>query len=309
MTCPAIDPTSAHRRRRHRTSHAMHEPVDYPRHPAPFTSRTVLAAAHVVADVRADYTPGIAPPVDWEATIAFRRHLFSYGIGIAEAMDTTERGPGGLDWSQAQGAHPARCRRGPRGGRGGRRRCRHRPADGPARPWIARSSTPTPSSWSSSRPGSAGRDPGQPRAGRGGAQSEDDYLEVYRGVLAMPTSPAIVHWLGTGFDPTLERLLGPHRPDGGDGRRRGDGPGERRARLDGIKFSLLDEELEKEFRRRLPGGRQGVHRRRLRLHRPAAAATASTTATGCSACSTRSRRSPRPLSRRWTRGRGRVRRT
>ena len=55
----------------------MHEPVDYPRHPAPFASRTVLAAAHVVADIRGEYTPGVAPPVDWEATIAFRKHLFT----------------------------------------------------------------------------------------------------------------------------------------------------------------------------------------------------------------------------------------
>jgi hypothetical protein len=82
--------------------HVMHHPVDYPRHPAPFTSRTVLAAAHVVADARGEYQPGQAAPVDWEATIAFRKHLFRYGVGIAEAMDTTERGPGGLTWPQAQ---------------------------------------------------------------------------------------------------------------------------------------------------------------------------------------------------------------
>lgn len=232
------------------TVHRMHQPADYPRHPAQFTSRSVYAAAHIVADARADYTPGIDPPVDWESTVAFRRHLFSYGIGIAEAMDTSERGPGGLSWPQARqlirlgvaAAHD----------------------DGAA--VVAGAGT---DQLTAARPTlgqivdayleqlefvQAQDSAAVLRASHAlvaVATSADDYLEVYRSVLARADKPAIVHWLGTGFDPTLRGYWG-H-----------DDPvaamdvvvqmaQENAAHLMGIKFSLLDEELEKEFRRRLP---------------------------------------------------------
>ncbi|WP_181798402.1 DUF993 family protein, partial [Streptomyces sp. WELS2] len=64
----------------------------------PFTSRTVFSAAHVVADPFADVTPDSPAAVDWDATLAFRRHLWSHGLGVAEAMDTAQRGMG-LDWA------------------------------------------------------------------------------------------------------------------------------------------------------------------------------------------------------------------
>ncbi|GAB3561498.1 dihydrodipicolinate synthase family protein [Amycolatopsis endophytica] len=232
--------------------HAMHEPVDYPRHPAPFTSRTVLAAAHVVADARADYQPGQAPPIDWEATIAFRKHLFSYGIGIAEAMDTTERGPGGLQWPQAKEL----IRLGVAAAREAGAAC------------VAGAGT---DQITSPRPAlseivdayteqlefvQAQGSAAVIRASHAlvaAAKSEDDYLGVYRDVLARTDKPAIVHWLGTGFDPTLAGYWG-HT----DVRRAMDVvidmARENADRLEGIKFSLLDEELEKEFRRRLPTG-------------------------------------------------------
>ena len=66
----------------------------------PFTSRTVFSAAHVVADPFADSTPDSPAAVDWDATLAFRRHLWSHGLGVAEAMDTAQRGMG-LDWAGA----------------------------------------------------------------------------------------------------------------------------------------------------------------------------------------------------------------
>ncbi|WP_243769785.1 DUF993 family protein [Amycolatopsis acidicola] len=232
--------------------HVLHEPVDYPRHPAPFTSRTVLAAAHVVADARADYQPGHAPPVDWEATIAFRKHLFSYGIGIAEGMDTTERGPGGLQWPQAKEL----IRLGVAAAREAGAAC------------VAGAGTDQLTSVNPSlaeiveayleqlefvqAQGSAA----VIRASHalvGAAKTEDDYLSVYRDVLAKADKPAIVHWLGTGFDPTLAGYWG-HT----DVRAAMDVvvrmAQENAEHLDGIKFSLLDEELEKEFRRRLPAG-------------------------------------------------------
>src|SRR5271163_4566246 len=62
--------------------------------------RIALAAAHVVADPLADVDPWLTPAIDWDATIAFRRHLWSLGLGVAEAMDTAQRGMG-LDWKNA----------------------------------------------------------------------------------------------------------------------------------------------------------------------------------------------------------------
>src|SRR5579859_7486972 len=59
--------------------------------------RIALAAAHVVADPLADVDPWLTAAIDWDATIAFRRHLWSLGLGVAEAMDTAQRGMG-LDW-------------------------------------------------------------------------------------------------------------------------------------------------------------------------------------------------------------------
>src|SRR4029079_5037143 len=62
----------------------------------PFT-RVAYAAAHVVADPRSTKDPWLEAAIDWEATLAYRRHLWSWGFGIAEAMDTAQRGMG-LDW-------------------------------------------------------------------------------------------------------------------------------------------------------------------------------------------------------------------
>ena len=230
--------------------HTMHESVDYPRHPRPFASRTALAAAHVVADIRGDYTPGIAPPVDWEATIAFRQHLFCYGIGIAEAMDTSERGPGGLTWPQARELI-----------RLGVSAARQAGAAVVAGAGTDQITSPRPTLTEIvdayaeqlefvEQQGSAA----VLRASHAlvsAAQSADDYLSVYRDVLGTSHRRAIVHWLGTGFDPSLAGYWGHADPvaamdvvvqmahENVD-------------HLEGIKFSLLDHELEKEFRRRLP---------------------------------------------------------
>lgn len=232
--------------------HVMHEPVDYPRHPTPFTSRTVLAAAHVVADARGEYQPGQATEVDWEATIAFRKHLFSYGVGIAEAMDTSERGPGGLQWPQAkklirlgvEAAHEAGAA--VVAGAGTDQLTS-------ANPELAEivDAYVEQLEFVQAQAGAAVL-----RASHAlvcAAKSEDDYLSVYRDVLAKTSKPAIVHWLGTGFDPTLAGYWG-HT----DVRKAMDVvvrmAQENAEHLDGIKFSLLDKELEKEFRRRLPTG-------------------------------------------------------
>lgn len=60
-------------------------------------NRTAFAAAHVVMDPLAECDPWLDAPIDWDRTLAFREHLWSHGFGVAEAMDTAQRGMG-LDW-------------------------------------------------------------------------------------------------------------------------------------------------------------------------------------------------------------------
>jgi hypothetical protein len=64
---------------------------------APLKSRVVYAAAHVVGDPFAEHGPGAPAALDWDATLAYRRYLWSMGLAVAEAMDTAQRGMG-LDW-------------------------------------------------------------------------------------------------------------------------------------------------------------------------------------------------------------------
>src|SRR5215213_6449467 len=79
----------------------LRQPRDWAEHPDGFRGRVVSAAAHVVPDLRAENVPGAPAAVDWDATLAFRRHLFRYGLGVAEAMDTAQRNMG-LDWPATQ---------------------------------------------------------------------------------------------------------------------------------------------------------------------------------------------------------------
>lgn len=232
--------------------YTMHEPASFEKHPDQFTSRKVYAAAHVVADVRGDYQPGVRAPVDWEATIRFREHLFSYGIGIAEAMDTSERGPEGLDWNQAKTLI----------------RYGNEAADKAGAAIVSGAGT---DQLESANPtlaqvidayaeqieyvescGSAA----VIRASHAlvaAAASEDDYLHVYREALAKATKPVVVHWLGTVFDPSLRGYWG-HTDLREAMRVVLTMATENREKIQGIKFSLLDAEFEREFRELVPDG-------------------------------------------------------
>jgi Protein of unknown function (DUF993) len=64
-------------------------------------NRVAFSAAHVVADPLADADPWLTAAIDWDRTIAFREHVWDLGLGVAEAMDTAQRG-GGLDWTSAK---------------------------------------------------------------------------------------------------------------------------------------------------------------------------------------------------------------
>src|SRR4029079_1426742 len=79
--------------------YATRPPKQFPKPTAPF-NRIAYAAAHVVADPLADTSPTLDAASDWDATLAFRRHLWALGLGVAEAMDTAQRGMG-LDWAGA----------------------------------------------------------------------------------------------------------------------------------------------------------------------------------------------------------------
>src|ERR687895_2734769 len=79
--------------------YSVREPRRFERPTQAFTRRA-LAAAHVVADPSSTKEPWLDAAVDWDATIAYRRHLWSWGFGVAEAMDTAQRGMG-LDWKSS----------------------------------------------------------------------------------------------------------------------------------------------------------------------------------------------------------------
>ncbi|MFE5631234.1 dihydrodipicolinate synthase family protein [Streptomyces sp. NPDC056543] len=224
------------------------------RTPAPVggapTSRTVFSAAHVVADPYADTTPDGPAAVDWDATLAFRRHLWAQGLGVAEAMDTAQRGMG-LDWAGA--AELIRRSAAEAKAVGGRIAC-----------GVGTDQLTSPADLVSVRKAyeeqlalveETGAQPilMASRALAAAAHGPDDYLDTYGHLLRQASEPVILHWLGPMFDPALEGYWGSAdldtatdtflevvaaHPD----------------KVDGIKVSLLDARREIELRRRLPEG-------------------------------------------------------
>ena len=76
------------------TDAALNEGGSYTRPVGPLRSRVAYAAAHVVPKTHADNTPGQPADIDWDATLAFRRNAYSWGLGVADAMDTAQRNMG-----------------------------------------------------------------------------------------------------------------------------------------------------------------------------------------------------------------------
>ena len=225
-------------------------PRQFPAGEPPF-SRVAYSAAHVVADPLADVNPWLDCAIDWDRTIAYRHHLWSLGLGVAESMDTAQRGMG-LDWPTSLELI---------------RRSLDAAPDGAL---IA---------------SGAGTDHIQPgpattvddviqayeeqiaavealggriivmasRALAACARGPDDYLRVYDRILSQVAQPVILHWLGDMFDPALAGYWGSRdipaamdtclkaiqaHPD----------------KVDGIKISLLSKQHEIAMRRRLPKG-------------------------------------------------------
>ncbi|MDP5228179.1 MULTISPECIES: dihydrodipicolinate synthase family protein [Arthrobacter] len=248
---------------------ALRPATAWARPSTPLTSRHAYAAAHVIPSTTAENTSGAPARLDWDATLAYRHELWSYGLGVADAMDTAQRGMG-LDWAATQEL-------------------------------IRRSAQEAAAVVASGQPALAGKtvrdllacgagtdqlDPADVPDGEAGlavvleayreqlavvsgsgakvilmasralarvARGPEDYLRVYSTLLREATEPVILHWLGTMFDPALagywgaddvaaatETFVGLIRshPDA----------------VDGVKVSLLDAAHEVALRAALPDG-------------------------------------------------------
>ena len=223
-------------------------------------NRVAFSAAHVVADPLADNDPWLSAAIDWDRTIAFRKHLWSLGLGVAEAMDTAQRGMG-LDWptslelirrsvAEARGMPGAVVFSGAG--------TDHLPAGAEV--------TLDQVVAAYEEQCAAIEDAGgriilmASRALAACARSPDDYAAVYGRVLAQVRAPVILHWLGEMFDPALAGYwvgAGGLASDPGHARATqvcADVIRANAAKVDGVKVSLLDAGKEVALRRLLPPG-------------------------------------------------------
>ncbi|WP_246045380.1 dihydrodipicolinate synthase family protein [Rubellimicrobium roseum] len=214
----------------------------------PSPTRVIYSAAHVVADPFSDRDPSGPAAIDWERTMAFRHYLAGLGLGIAEAMDTAQRGMG-LDWPGALEL-------------------------------IRRTKADLPQALVANGCGTDHLDPKEARSlddvrrayfdqveaiqGVGGrlilmasralvrvARGPEDYIRVYGDVLASCDQPVILHWLGEMFDPTLAGYWGAQDFEGALETALAVIK-QNASKVDGIKISLLDKDKEIAMRRRLP---------------------------------------------------------
>ncbi|WP_103352091.1 dihydrodipicolinate synthase family protein [Amycolatopsis sp. CA-128772] len=211
----------------------------------PPSSRIAYAAAHVVADALADEPYA----VDWDTTLAFREHLWTCGLGVAEAMDTAQRGMG-LDWATTKqlvtrtGAAAA-----------GRRWCAGVGTDQlPPGPATVASIV---DAWREQLDLVAGAGAvGVVMASRAlaaAAAGPDDYHAAYGKLLSGTSRPVLLHWLGEQFDPALAGYWG-HDDVRAAARELAALCTEHAPAIAGVKVSVLDAEVEVEFRRALPAG-------------------------------------------------------
>jgi hypothetical protein len=226
-----------------------HEPLTPPRR-GRFETRVAFAAAHVVVDPFRTLDPLTQPVIDWDATIAYREYLWSLGFGVAEAMDTAQRGMG-LDWPRAlelikRSTAAAKA-------------CGGLVASGAGTDHLSASHSITLQDVTDGylKQCEAIEAVGgriilmASRALSAVARHAEDYASVYTTVLSQVRHPVILHWLGPMFDPALndywgattiseaaENCLNIIRTH--------------KEKIDGIKISLLDADLEISMRRQLP---------------------------------------------------------
>ncbi len=225
----------------------------YPAKAAGAFNRVAYAATHVVADPRADVDPWLTAAIDWDATIAFRKHLWDLGFSVAEAMDTAQRGMG-LDWPNALEL----IRRSTAAAKAdGHRRLASGAGTDHLDPAAARGIDDVIRAYEEQI--EAVEAAGSPiilmasRALARVAQTADDYLKVYDRLLGQVREPVIIHWLGDMFDPALAGYWGSPDPRTAMATAL-DAVAAHADKVDGIKISLLDDAWEIEMRRRLPAG-------------------------------------------------------
>lgn len=166
----------------------------------PARSRLAFAAAHVVADPLGDNSPGAPAVIDWEHTLGFRRHLWSLGLSVAEAMDTAQRGMG-LDWVATQELIRRSAAEAPDG--------RIAVGVGTDQLTAGQHSLEAVTAAYEEQLAVAEGVGAQPilmasRALCAAASGPDDYRKVYDNLLAQSTKPVVLHWLGSMFDPALD---------------------------------------------------------------------------------------------------------
>jgi hypothetical protein len=219
----------------------------------PITSRIGYAAVHVVCDPLADNDPTLDVAIDWDATLAYRRYLWSLGLAVAEAMDTAQRGMG-LHWSSAKelirrSVAEARTIPGAR------------LASGAGTDDLAPAPGVTLADVEAAYEEQCAFIEGvggriilmASRALAACARSPEDYAKVYGRILSQAREPVIVHWLGDMFDPALAGYWGSTDMDRATETCLGI-LHEHAAKIDGIKISLLDQRREIAMRERLPRG-------------------------------------------------------
>jgi hypothetical protein len=232
-----------------RTRHVMTEPAPHSGQAPPPTSRTAYAAAHVVADPLRAAAAGGPGAVDWEATVRQRHRIWSLGLGVAEAMDTAQRGMG-IAWPDVQRLVRESL-------------AAARDVGGATVVGIATDSLPA-GGQSLDRIRDAYLEQLDFVEGLGGtavvmasrqlaasAQAPDDYVKVYDAVLSSARRPVVLHWLGNAFDPALTGYWGSDDLDAATEVVRGL-LRDHADRVDGIKMSLLDPAREIAMRRAAP---------------------------------------------------------
>ncbi|MBW9056697.1 dihydrodipicolinate synthase family protein [Rhizobium mesosinicum] len=228
-------------------------PIELRKRDAKSFPRIAFAAAHVVADPLADNDPWLTPAIDWERTLAFRHRLWDLGLGVAEAMDTAQRGMG-LGWAEARelirralgeaasrkdaliacGAGTDHLTPGP-----------DVTIDTIIRAYEEQIETVEAAGGRIILMAS--------RALAAAAKGPDDYVKVYDRILRQVKEPVVIHWLGEMFDPALAGYWG-----NGDHLKAMETCLQvieaNAAKVDGIKISLLSKEKEVTMRRQLPKG-------------------------------------------------------
>nr|WP_239541371.1 dihydrodipicolinate synthase family protein [Pullulanibacillus pueri] len=213
-------------------------------------SRTVFAAAHVVADPLADIDLASETVLDWEATLSYRRYLWSLGFSVAEAMDTAQRGMG-LNWEATKeliqrSVAEAKSHKGDIACGAGTDHLNVSPQttlDDVINAYLEQCS------FIESVGGSIILMASPALAAL--ANGPEDYAKVYHTVLSQVSHPVILHWLGAMFDPKLEGYWGASTIDQAMENCL-KVIKENETKIGGIKISLLDDNLEIKMRQQLP---------------------------------------------------------